>query len=115
MIATDAEDPLPSTPNFQLVIDRQYAHSDWGFVVYRTTAYNDESKWIEFRRRWDTLIEQQLERDIDRPGVREAKQRLRFHWVEDKSLDGATTNTVSRQGCSKLVAMVWAAVVANMI
>src|SRR5690349_9572700 len=33
--------------------------SEWGFVVFRTTAYGPEheAKWAEFRRRWDQIIE----------------------------------------------------------
>ncbi len=61
----------------------------WGFVVFRTTSYTDEGRWRAMRQRWDQMIDDQFQDDLDVPGVLEAKQKLRFLWVEDSKLEGA--------------------------
>ncbi|KAF7169292.1 hypothetical protein CNMCM5623_002088 [Aspergillus felis] len=74
--------------------------SEWGFVVFRATAYGPEheAKWAEFRRCWDQIIE---EEHADRRGFHPKSDRaielLRFRWVEDPSLDGASPVEVSRR------------------
>ncbi|GFF57984.1 hypothetical protein IFM62136_03631 [Aspergillus lentulus] len=74
--------------------------SEWGFVVFRATAYGteDNAKWSEFRRRWDQIIE---EEHADQRGFHPKSDRaielLRFRWVEDPSLEGASAVEVSRR------------------
>ncbi|GFG16356.1 hypothetical protein IFM61606_07410 [Aspergillus udagawae] len=74
--------------------------SEWGFVVFRTTAYGPEheAKWAEFRRRWDQIIE---EEHADQRGFHPKSDRaielLRFRWEEDPALDGASPVEVSRR------------------
>lgn len=62
----------------------------WGFVVFRTTSYEDQGSWQAMRQRWDQMIDDEFQDDLDVPGVREAKHKLRFCWVEDPKLQGAS-------------------------
>ena len=67
----------------------------WGFVVFRTASYTDEERWQTMRRRWDRMIDEQFRQDdFAVPGVREAKQKLQFHWIEDPELEGASAATI---------------------
>ncbi|RHZ70742.1 hypothetical protein CDV55_108157 [Aspergillus turcosus] len=74
--------------------------SEWGFVIFRATAYGPEgdAQWAEFRRRWDQIIE---EGHADQRGFHPKSDRaielLRFRWVEDPSLAGASPVEVSRR------------------
>ncbi|KAF8243202.1 hypothetical protein K440DRAFT_664258 [Wilcoxina mikolae CBS 423.85] len=66
----------------------------WGFVMVRT-VYDDDAQWREFRRRWDEATQDQMvaEKGV---GIDEVRDRLRFLWVEDPMLHGATPDTVRR-------------------
>lgn len=56
---------------------------EWGFVAYRLLGDAvDEKQWTAFRERWDRIIDERLRNYDDVPGVLEARQRLRFRWVE---------------------------------
>lgn len=63
---------------------------EWGFVVYRLLgdAVDDEEQWTAFRERWDRIIDDRLGNYDGVPGVLEARQRLRFRWVEERGLNG---------------------------
>ena len=72
----------------------------WGFVVFRTTPYagdEHETRWAEFRERWDALIEEQVAphrgslAKVDR-----AIELLEFRWVEDPELEGVDSVEVAR-------------------
>ncbi len=60
----------------------------WVLVMFRTTSYADEGRWRAMKQRWDQMIDDEFQDDLDVPGVREAKQKLRFLWVEDSKLGG---------------------------
>lgn len=48
------------------------------------------------RRRWDQMIDEQFrEDDLAVPGVREAKEKLRFRWIEHPELEGAPPATIA--------------------
>jgi hypothetical protein len=47
------------------------------------------------RQRWDQMIDDQSRDDLDVPGVREAKQKLRFRWIEDPEIEGAPAATIA--------------------
>jgi hypothetical protein len=68
----------------------------WGFVVFRTASYADGDRWRAMRQRWDQIIDDQFRDDLDVPGVREAKQKLRFRWIEDPEIEGAPAATIAR-------------------
>jgi hypothetical protein len=73
--------------------------SEWGFVVFRTTGYGPEgdARWAEFRRRWDQIIEGgHADQRGFHPKSDRAIELLRFRWVEDLSLEGASPVEVSR-------------------
>ncbi len=70
----------------------------WGFVVFRTAGYGEEAdaRWREMRQRWDQVVDAQIDEHLANiPGVREAKERLQFRWVEDPDLEGADPATIS--------------------
>jgi beta-glucosidase-like glycosyl hydrolase len=73
--------------------------SQWGFVVFHATAYGTEhdAQWAEFHWRWDQIIE---EEHTDQRGFHPKSDReielLRFLWVEDPLLEGASSVDVSR-------------------
>ena len=49
---------------------------DWGFVISRTTPYNgdgDEARWADFRRRWDQIMDLEMEGCNGIKGIKEAK------------------------------------------
>lgn len=51
---------------------------EWGFVVFRTTVYGDEARLQEIKQRWYQIIDAQFDEYLVTPGVRAAKQKLRF-------------------------------------
>lgn len=77
-------------PNFLRVLDRRYPSQPWGFVVFQTTAYDDSERWNAFRQRWNEIVMAQLENYEKVPGMAAAKLNLRFQWVEDPTLAGAS-------------------------
>jgi hypothetical protein len=93
-----AHNPPPYLETMNLATQRNGREwPQWGFVVFRTASYADEARWQMIRRRWDRMIEDQF-RDDDLaavPGVREAKQTLRFRWIEHPELEGALPATVA--------------------
>jgi hypothetical protein len=71
----------------------------WGLVVFRTTPYGGEHErqWVEFRRKWDTVIEDQLgPHRGSLPKVDRAIDLLEFQWVEDPELEGVDAADVAR-------------------
>lgn len=68
----------------------------WGFVVFRTAPGTDEEGWRAVRQRWDRIIDDQFRDDLGLPGVREAKQKFRFVWVERPELEGAPPAVIAR-------------------
>lgn len=95
----DRESWAPYIDTLKNVFKFEPEWSEWGFVVFRATAYGteDNAKWSEFRRRWDQIIE---EEHADQRGFHPKSDRaielLRFRWVEDPSLEGASAVEVSR-------------------
>ncbi|KAJ5808820.1 hypothetical protein N7474_010089 [Penicillium riverlandense] len=65
---------------------------EWGFVIFRATAYGPEheDQWQRFRLRWNEIMDDLLAplRGSD-PRVDKAIDLIRFQWVEDPALDGA--------------------------
>lgn len=82
--------PPSLSPNFFRVLERQYPLQTWGFVVFRTTAYDDPERWNAFRWRWNEIMMAQLKGYEKVPGMAAAKLALRFQWVEDPTLEGAS-------------------------
>ena len=71
--------PPPYLETMNLATQRNRCEwPQWGFVVFRTTPYTDEGGWRAMRQRWDQMIDDQFQDDLGLPGVREAKQKLRF-------------------------------------
>ncbi|KAF4221016.1 hypothetical protein CNMCM8980_002894 [Aspergillus fumigatiaffinis] len=72
----------------------------WGFVVFRTTPYGGEheSRWAEFRERWDAILEEQVapHRELIAK-VDRAIDLLELRWVEDPKLEGVDAAEVARR------------------
>lgn len=71
----------------------------WGFVVFRTTPYagEHETRWAEFRRRWDATIEEEVAPHRgSKVKVDRAIELLEFRWVEDPELEGVDAAEVAR-------------------
>ncbi|GES66433.1 ABC transporter, integral membrane type 1 [Aspergillus terreus] len=74
--------------------------SEWGFIVFRATAYGPEAdaQSVEFRRRWDQVIEEgHADQRGFHPKSDRAIQLLQFQWVEDPVLEGASPIEVSQR------------------
>jgi hypothetical protein len=66
---------------------------EWGFVIFRATAYGPahEDEWQRFRQRWDEIMDDLLAPlRGDDPRVDKAIDLIQFQWVEDPALDGAS-------------------------
>jgi len=89
----------PYIQNLDLVFRFQGgAWQEWGFHVFRTPPYGPEhdARWAEFRRRWDEIIEEQLAPHRGSlPQVDRAIELLKFQWVEDPALEGASAADVA--------------------
>lgn len=103
-VAAGAADVRPPTRNpppyletMNLVTQRNgHKWSQWGFVVFRTASYANEARWQIMRRRWDRMIDAQFqEDDLALPGVRDAKQKLRFRWIEHPELEEAPPDIIA--------------------
>ncbi|ERF68498.1 hypothetical protein EPUS_05637 [Endocarpon pusillum Z07020] len=89
-VVPEIRNPPPYVETMNLATERNGREwPQWGFVVFRTTPYMDEGGWRAMRHRWDQMIDDQFQDDLDLPGVREAKRKLRFLWVEGPELEGA--------------------------
>jgi hypothetical protein len=95
----DREIRAPYIETLKLVFkfDPVSGWSEWGFVIFRATAYGPEAdaQWAEFRRRWDQIIEEGHQRGFH-PKSDRAIELLRFRWVEDPLLAGASPMEVSQ-------------------
>ncbi|OQD87751.1 hypothetical protein PENANT_c005G10521 [Penicillium antarcticum] len=73
---------------------------EWGFVIFRTTAYGPEheDEWQRCRLRWDEIMDDLLAplRGND-PRVDKAIDLIRFQWVEDPALDGASPAEIATE------------------
>ncbi|KAL5332422.1 hypothetical protein BJX70DRAFT_134297 [Aspergillus crustosus] len=90
----------PYISTLKLVFKFAQAWSEWGFVLYRVSGYGGqhESRWNEFRRRWDVIFEQEFEQHRRyHPLSDRAIELLKFQWVEDEALEGADIVEVSRR------------------
>lgn len=95
---SSTSDPDLTRPNFVNVVERFYPGQVWGFVVFRTTCYEDEGRWATFRKKWDGMVDRQLERHSGRDGVAEVRAGLKFEWVEDEEgLEGVGIETVAKR------------------
>ncbi|KZF20248.1 hypothetical protein L228DRAFT_262923 [Xylona heveae TC161] len=73
---------------------------EWGFVVFQCTGYAKEQqqRWTAFRQRWDEIINEETSRHRGTsPRVDEAVRLIRFQWVSDPSLDGASMGQVAER------------------
>jgi hypothetical protein len=70
----------------------------WGFAAIRTTCYDDETRWHEFKTRFQKVVEMPFSYDADsrEPGVAEAKATFQILWIENdpRQLDGANVATL---------------------
>ncbi|KAF7503597.1 hypothetical protein GJ744_003580 [Endocarpon pusillum] len=92
--------PPPFLETMNLARERNgHEWPQWGFVVFRTTTTTtpdtDEGGWRAMKHRWDQMIDDQFQDDLALPGVREAKQKLRFLWVEGPELEGASPAVIA--------------------
>jgi hypothetical protein len=95
----DREIEAPYIDTLKLVFKFEPEWLEWGFVIFRATAYGPEgdAQWAEFRRRWDQIIEEgHAHRRGFRPKSDRAIELLQFQWVEDPSLAGASPVEVSQ-------------------
>ncbi|KAI9750888.1 MAG: hypothetical protein M4579_006264 [Chaenotheca gracillima] len=74
--------PERSKTSYVKIIE-DYELGEWGYVVYRTGAYGDDARWEQFMKRWQELVDEQVDPALG-DGVQMAKDRLRFKFVEDK-------------------------------
>jgi hypothetical protein len=95
----DREIEAPYIDTLKLVFKFEPEWLEWGFVIFRATAYGPEgdAQWAEFRRRWDQIIEEgHAHRREFHPKSDRAIELLQFQWVEDPSLAGASPVVVSQ-------------------
>ncbi|MCJ1384575.1 hypothetical protein MMC17_007692 [Xylographa soralifera] len=91
--------PPPIRAPFLATLSRQYsgtgASGDWGFAVYRLVYGTDEALGIRFRARWDAIAASRLEPYTAVPNVARGRQQVRFRWVEERELEGASRADVA--------------------
>lgn len=81
--------PSPAVPNFVRVVQQRYATGTWGFVVFRSAGYDmSQEAWQEQCKRIDAAIRAPFKRYRDVYGVKDAEERFRLEWVQDKALQG---------------------------
>ncbi|MCJ1435512.1 hypothetical protein MMC27_004886 [Xylographa pallens] len=94
----DTLPPSSISAPFLATLNRLYpgpdAVGDWGFVVYRL-VYEDDEAWARFRARWNAIAASRLEMYAAVPGLARARQQVRFHWVEERELEGASLADVA--------------------
>jgi hypothetical protein len=96
---TDNKMPLPA-PCVEAI--EAVGLTEWGFAIFRTT-YGDDEQWAEFQKRFDAMIQEQLD-ESNGAGIEAVRDDLRLQWVEDpEKLDGAGIENVRRQVESNFV------------
>lgn len=63
-------------PDFVKIWQTCYKGQKWGFVAYRTACYDDEQLFLQFKDRWDQMLEVSFQRFVDKPGVEEARAKF---------------------------------------
>ncbi|KAI5360842.1 hypothetical protein Slin15195_G087580 [Septoria linicola] len=76
-------------------LEEYCSQGPWGWVAYRTCAFDDEVKWNVLRKRFDAFIAKQFEPHIYVPEIKAAADRFKIHWVEKPELENASVNQVA--------------------
>ncbi|KFY01714.1 hypothetical protein V490_00788 [Pseudogymnoascus sp. VKM F-3557] len=75
----------------------------WGFIGFRTTLYDDEARWSEFKDRVNRILHVAFDRVVEQHRGHEyedvTKARLSFEirWIEDPELEGAFAETLRKR------------------
>lgn len=100
MVAEGVPPPEYSRPDFIKSWRQRHGGGRVGFVAFRTTLYDDERKWNEYKERVTRLLGLAFDSVVrwhrwhEYEEITEAREKFTLHWIEDASLDGASAETL---------------------
>lgn len=100
MVADGVPPPEYRRPDFLKQWKQWHNGGEVGFVAFRTTLYDNESKWKLYKERMARLLSLSFDKVVrhhrwhEYEEIAEARTKFNLHWVEDKSLEGASAVTL---------------------